>query len=320
MCVIMTSDVAKPSQAMMEAGHEKNSWGAGVAWQEKDKKGVLWNRWEKGIVDVKDTIKLVNSLPDGPIVVHFRIPTEGLSDISLTHPFPVSVDAELSFHGKTRSKLLFHNGGWGNWRNFSLETAQKAGRKLPQEGMLSDSRMMAWNCDFYGPGFLYLINEKVILFGVENGIEIFGPKGNGGWDYDPQTKIWSSNTLWQQCMPKPKQEYMAVNQRQRDGRGGDRPQAGFRPHREPQLSHELVGGGYSDSQQMEGCESDFQAQSQQTREVVGKDGTPAIRRPLTSDPEFVNAVKALGQENTRINWGGMTRRVIQLHAGRDMVM
>ena len=316
MCVIMASDTAKPTQAMMEAGWDKNPYGAGVAWQEKDKKGAIWMRWVKGITDVKDVIKLVAERTLGePLVVHFRIPTEGLGDISLTHPFPVSLEVPLDFEGKTRNTLLFHNGGWGNWRNFSLETAQKAGRKLPPDGMLSDSRMMAWNVDFYGKGILQLIGEKVILFGPQ-GIESFGQVGNGGWEYDREAKIWFSNSMWKHYMPRPTQSGGSASNHSTDGStGGSRPQASFRPYGEHGSGNARLLAGRTVEQQVEGREAHPEALTQQDREVVGRDGQPAIRRPLTADPAFRAEVRKLGEISpaSMADWL-VTRRVAALHA------
>jgi hypothetical protein len=313
MCVIMCSNTSKPTPAMMEAGHEKNPWGAGVAWQEKDKKGETWMRWVKGITEVGDVIKLVEKLTP-PLVVHFRIPTEGMNDISLTHPFPVDGDVSLAFEGKTKSPLLFHNGGWGNWRNFSLETAMKTGRKLPSDGMLSDSRMMAWNVDFYGPGLLYLINEKVILFGVE-GIQSFGLKDSGGWEYDRETKVWTSNPFWKSCL---KGTHTTSNNT--GGSGGSRDATGFRPHRQLGSGTPAVGQGGTEPQQVEGREADVQARVESLREVIGKDGKPAIRRSLTTDPEFLAEVRKLGDvETSTMSHAWATRRLIQ-HRGEGLVM
>ena len=236
----MASETTKVSKEQIEAGFKENPWGAGVAWIDKDKDGPLV-RWKKGIATVEEVLDVYKTIKEGtPYVLHFRIPTEGLEDIELTHPFPISATADATFEGTTRELVLFHNGGWSDWRPYSLNTCGRFGAKLPK-GMLNDSRMLAWNAYHYGESVLQLINEKVIVFGLnEDGtvhFELYGMDKQNGWNFkgDRQTAqgIWFSNDRWEKHIPKAASPPVVRNlrdiKRLTGGHGGDRPQGGFRP-------------------------------------------------------------------------------------------
>lgn len=187
MCVIAFADVdsPRPSESMVGRMYLANEYGAGIAWrEEKDGKKVV--RWKKGL-SMEDAQKLVQEVPK-PFVIHFRIPSCGGPHKSLNHPFPVDHDAGLYFDGETEGSVLFHNGTWGDWRKFSLDTASRQPEKFPI-GRWSDSRAMAWCASIYGLGILELINEKVIVFGPEK-IDIFGD----GWD--EEEGVFVSNKGW----------------------------------------------------------------------------------------------------------------------------
>lgn len=283
MCVIMASETKRPTEVQLEAGWKQNPWGAGVAWQEKDKKGKIWMRWEKGITELKDLIKHLKSIPDGPAVIHLRIPTEGLDDVALTHPFPVTNEAQIDFSGKTDVPLLFHNGGWAQWRPFSLDTALKSGIKLP-EGLLNDSRMMAWNTSIFGSGILQLINEKVILFGPK-GLDFYGTDKANGWELE--NDIWFSNDLWRKHLPKivtptPLRQvhgrtHETTSTTTNGGPGGDRPAGTFRTDREPGARGEdLDFGRPFESHKVEGRQEDIRSYPEQGGEESGQRNDPSL--------------------------------------------
>ena len=185
MCVIFVAENVRPNTQMVEAGYEANPSGAGIAWREDG-----YVKWKKGL-EIAAIADLVKTLPM-PFVVHFRIPSVGGPSKKLTHPFPLTNDVELSFEGQTQGQVLFHNGTWTDWKRFSLETAvslDKDRKKIPA-GLWSDSRALAWNANIYGPGILELIDEKVILFGPEGDIQIFGN------DWSEEEGITVSNRGW----------------------------------------------------------------------------------------------------------------------------
>lgn len=304
MCVIMASETTKPTEDMLRAAEKQNPWGGGVAWREKDKHGKTWVKWEKGIVNVDDVIKLVAKLPP-PIVVHFRIPTEGLEDISLTHPFPITRGVELAFSGTTDQSVLFHNGKWDEWRKFSLDTVLKAKVKLP-EGQFSDSRMMAWNAFIFGEGILQLINEKAIVFGPER-IQIFGVKDKDAWDC--KDGVWCSNDKWEHHLPKkvvpitqfkgkPNNQITDPRVDMIGGSGGSRrPNPTFRTDRQLGPSSEVIFEGELEQGKVEGRQETTQSRLEKDRERVvlasGDGWTTLGPRPLIDDPEFLKEYEKL---------------------------
>lgn len=339
MCVIMTSLNQKPTNDQLEAGWKQNPWGAGVAWIDRSNPKKPVTRWKKGILDVEDVKQLVASIPGPEIVVHFRIPTEGLEDIELTHPFPIDATAANLFEGSTPGKVLFHNGGWAGWRPFTLKSCARWGQRLPK-GMLNDSRMMAWNAHLYGEEVLQLINERAIVFGLnEDGstyFQMYGPEKQGyatsGWYFigDRQTEngVWFSNDLWEKHLPKAAPEphrYTTLRdiKTQQNARkdaaalGGDRHDPSFRPI--------VIGGGRihvsgrdAEQEQVEGSEADTGSRS----ESVGKSPSAlnhspafvaAMRRVHGDDPEKLARALALTPETA-------TRRTIgYITAGSPVV-
>ena len=262
----MASETNKVSKEQIEAGFKENPWGAGLAWIDNDKDGPLV-RWKKGISTVEEVIDIYKGIKDGtPHVLHFRIPTEGLEDIELTHPFPISETADIEFEGSTRGLLLFHNGGWGEWRTYSLNTCGRFGVKLPK-GILNDSRMLAWNAHHYGESLLQLINEKTIVFGLdEDGsvhFQLYGMDKQNGWNFkgDRQTAtgIWFSNDRWEKHLPKAVSPPVVRNlrdiKRLSGGHGGDRPQGGFRPEGQSCDVGDRVSGREPVEDEMEGRET-----------------------------------------------------------------
>ena len=169
---------------MVGQAYLQNDKGAGIAWRETID-GVPKVKWKKGL-DMKQIQELCAKVPT-PYVAHFRIPSAGGPHWSLTHPFPVTVGAELAASG-VNDQVLFHNGTWPDWRKFSLETASRQPEKFPV-GRWSDTRAMAWVAAVYGLGILELINEKTAVFGATD-IHLFGD----GWDEVDGVLV--SNTHW----------------------------------------------------------------------------------------------------------------------------
>ena len=193
MCVIALSEKTRVTDEMVRKMYEHNGAGAGVAWRETiEEKGktVVVVKWKKGLT-LEETRELCESLPM-PFVAHFRIPTVGGTKKSLCHPFPIEKDVRLDLEGTTKGYVLFHNGHWGDWKRFSLDTAAKNGFKVPT-GRWSDSRAMAWAAAHHGLGVLEFIDEKAITFGPQE-IEIFG--GQAGQHWALANGVLVSNKAW----------------------------------------------------------------------------------------------------------------------------
>lgn len=174
MCVIaiVTDPNRRPSVEELCAMHDANNQGAGLAWRDK---GLV--KWEKGL-GLQQVLEKIHHLPT-PYVVHFRIASVGDALKRLTHPFPVTAQAQLDLAGQGKHQVLFHNGTWSEWRKFSLSmVAQTGGKvKIPLDKW-SDSRAMAFLAHHFGLGILELIDEKIVCLGPgEDDLDIFG----SGW-------------------------------------------------------------------------------------------------------------------------------------------
>lgn len=162
MCVILVCpEGVRPDRPTLEACHEMNPHGAGVAWREG---GDV--RWSKGL-DVPALDALLPGLP-GEVVVHFRWASVGEVTPSLCHPFPVTRAATTRLSGRARA-VLFHNGTWTGWRDTL--------RLMPGPGMdgpLSDTRVAARLVDLCGVEALDRLPGRWVF--LERGFtEMYGP-------------------------------------------------------------------------------------------------------------------------------------------------
>lgn len=193
MCVIAVVNQKRPTEEMVRAMFDANDAGGGIAYREG---GFV--KWEKGL-DIEEMVELCLSLPL-PYVAHFRIPTEGGRLPELTHPFPIEKSVDLTLKGQTKGSVLFHNGHWGAWRGYVLDTLVKPGVnvKLPQ-GAWSDTRAMAWVASIYGTSILNFINEKAVVFGPGTGeLEVFESSTGAKWA--KVDDIYVSNKTWEYKM------------------------------------------------------------------------------------------------------------------------
>ena len=163
MCVILICpEGVRPDRPTLEACHEANPHGAGVAWRQDG--GV---RWLKGL-DVEQLASLVPRLP-GEIVVHFRWASVGEAVPALCHPFPVTRAATTRLSGRARA-VLFHNGTWSGWgRTLRL----MPGPRLA--GPMSDTRVAASLVDLCGTEALDRLPGRWVFF--ERGFTL----AIGGW-------------------------------------------------------------------------------------------------------------------------------------------
>lgn len=182
MCVIMLVAEKRPSEEMIEKAWETNDDGGGVAWRSKGE--VIWR---KGL-NLEGMKTFMRTAPL-PYVAHFRIASSGGVREDLTHPFPIDVTAPLELEGRTKGRVLFHNGHWHDWQTKCLEAAVSGNAPIPM-GAWSDSRGMAWLCSLYGPGILEFINgQRFVVFGP-NDVNVIGST------WTKVDDVWCSNDLF----------------------------------------------------------------------------------------------------------------------------
>ena len=107
MCVIICCETKFPVKNILKDAESHNNDGAGVAWLGDDKRV----RYRKGI-----TAEKINKMIDEekiklPCIIHFRLTSCGNVTDELTHPFPITAQAETKLKGITKA-VLFHNGTW----------------------------------------------------------------------------------------------------------------------------------------------------------------------------------------------------------------
>jgi len=191
MCVIICCEDKFPSKSILEDAEHHNDHGGGVAWLTKSKKV----RYIKGIT-CEQIVKMIEDKKLRlPCIIHFRLTSCGSTCDQLTHPFPISEDAETDLKG-TVDEVLFHNGTWGTWDSRMLDAVFKQGIKIPS-GRWSDSRAMAFLAYHYGSGYLNFISGSRMAILNKKGIEYYG----NNWEYDTidgkeQRDIVYSNLFW----------------------------------------------------------------------------------------------------------------------------
>ncbi len=188
MCVVIVAKNMRPKEETLEAAAWSNSDGAGVGWFEKNAIGQVGVKWEKGIQDVRDMVKLAELLPL-PYVMHFRIATAGGSNQLLTHPFPISKNAGLAYTGIAK-RVLFHNGHWSQWEDAMARLSLAKCVTVPG-GMWSDTRAMAWISAHIGELALKAVGDKIAVMDAEGEeIRLFG-----GWEWHKGLQVSNSHSF-----------------------------------------------------------------------------------------------------------------------------
>lgn len=191
MCVIMLMETGvRPTEDQVRAGYVENPHGGGAAWRTSDGKV----KFTKGL-DLEEMVELNKTLPF-PYVLHCRKPSLNTAlGPEACHPFPVTDDVSYELTGETDRGVLFHNGHWSGWKEELLKTAINGYRQLPG-GPWSDTRGLAWMTSHIGPGFLEMVDQKVVFL-LPDVVHMFG----SGWSYinknDKGGGIWVSNLTWQ---------------------------------------------------------------------------------------------------------------------------
>jgi len=166
MCVILVcpDENARPSRDVLEACHDANPHGAGMAWRENKKV-----RWMKNL-DVDDIEMLLAEL-GGEVVIHFRWASVGGVDGGLCHPFPVARRARVDLFGEADA-VLFHNGTWPAYEDALRRLAREHGRRLPR-GPMSDTRAAALCAHAHGKGILSRLPGRWVWMGASQ-TELYG--------------------------------------------------------------------------------------------------------------------------------------------------
>jgi len=159
MCVILVSPgpQARPTRPILEACHEANPHGAGLAWREG--KRVHWMK----NLDVDDAEALLSEL-SGEVVIHFRWASVGGVDADLCHPFPIIATAKTDLYGAA-SAVLFHNGTWSQYSNALALLRSEHGKRIPR-GPMNDTRAAALCVHQLGVGILPRLPGKWVWMGA----------------------------------------------------------------------------------------------------------------------------------------------------------
>lgn len=168
MCILAVADKRRPKDEELEKMHKANGHGGGIAWREGG-----YVKWEKGLT--LDEMKVLCANAPLPFVFHFRIASCGGQTKELTHPFPVEKEMRTDLSGQIKGYVLFHNGHWSAYKDKGLDATIKNRVRVP-DGDWSDTRVMAWLAHLHGPNILRLIDEKVVLFGLDK-IQVFHQEG-----------------------------------------------------------------------------------------------------------------------------------------------
>jgi hypothetical protein len=182
MCVVLICPPkVRPPLSVLQACHEANPHGAGVAWREKRR-----IHWRKNL-SALGVHRLIGEVP-GEVIIHFRWASIGGVDPLLCHPFPVSADALPELSG-TAKAVLFHNGTWSAYAD-----------ALPivgdLDGPVSDSRMAAALAFHRGANVLRQLSGRWAVM-MRRETELFG-------DWQPWRGLLVSNTYFVSHLREPK--------------------------------------------------------------------------------------------------------------------
>lgn len=161
---------------MLINAEQSNRDGGGVAWlndigEIEFVKGLEAHEIQKLIDEKKINL---------PCIIHFRISTCGYVGNELTHPFPISKNAELDLKGICEIGAFFHNGILMSWRDQLVNLVIGNGIKMPK-GEFTDSRFLALASYYHGIEILKYLDDGGNKFAIlqKDGIKLFG----GHW-YD----------------------------------------------------------------------------------------------------------------------------------------
>lgn len=191
MCVIYGCEKGVPDEEKLMRSEEQNDDGAGIAWQEKDSKGVVTGiRWVKGL-SAKEIIKHINMKGvDFPLMLHFRSVSVGGKHKELCHPFPPG--GSLALEG-VAPFVVAHNGTWSGWSEALFWTLISKGQKVPK-GPMSDSRAIAILAGNHGIDILDHLPSNVGRVGLLCGTGFF--QYGWGWDHMEKSGYYQSSSVY----------------------------------------------------------------------------------------------------------------------------
>lgn len=161
MCVIYACTTLLPEDSELARGAGRNDDGAGLAWLSPGKNPTL--HYQKGLSSAKEVKEFLrDNKIQFPFVIHFRSASSGGKMKELTHPFPITKDAETDLSG-TAPAVLFHNGSVTKWEDYMLQVILSTQEEVPG-GPWSDTRSLAWITHLKGTGVLnWLIGTSRIV-------------------------------------------------------------------------------------------------------------------------------------------------------------
>lgn len=138
MCIaiVVPAGVPRPTREQHKAFDAANPHGCGVAWLDTTGNRPRV-RWAKGMYTPDSMFEFIEQLPEGPILLHYRIASSGGVSAELCHPFPVARVPALTLTGVAKS-VLIHNGTWSALDREPIDYDSE-GKALPT----SDTRVMA---------------------------------------------------------------------------------------------------------------------------------------------------------------------------------
>lgn len=176
MCVIYACVDKLPSEEELLNGEKVNDDGGGLAWVEA-KTATQPSRvvWIKNL-SAKEVVSNLagKSLP---LLIHFRIASEGGVCPELTHPFPITKEAGIGLTGAAPA-VLMHNGTWHIWKSQLRDAVERSCKPLPA-GPWSDTRAIAWLLGNFGPGYVNFISGhgKLAILRAD-GVLLYGPQAD----------------------------------------------------------------------------------------------------------------------------------------------
>lgn len=151
MCVIYACTSMLPEDSELARGATRNDDGAGLAWLSTEKTPTL--HYQKGLASAKEVKEFIrDNKIQLPVVIHFRTTSSGGKMKELTHPFPITAEAEVDLSG-TAPAVLFHNGSVLEWEKHMLQVILSTNVEVPG-GPWSDTRSLAWITHLKGTGVL----------------------------------------------------------------------------------------------------------------------------------------------------------------------
>ena len=192
MCVIAIVDNVRPTPEQVKKMWDKNPDGVGVAFF--DDENYEYVHWRKGL-DLEQAQEAIATLPM-PFTVHFRNASPGMPVTQqMNHPFPIEPNPSLKLEGKTKKRLLIHNGNFHGWKERLMNLALSTPQAKIEDGEWSDTRAMAMMTHFAGDGFPQMTKEKIVVMGPDV-LEYYG----AGWTTvdvpGSEDKLMVSNDAW----------------------------------------------------------------------------------------------------------------------------